>query len=390
MKPPNSTNHWSNSPLHGRMSGMRVLIVPDKFKGTLTAFEAADAIAHGWHSKRPNDSLECVPMSDGGDGFGPILGAALGAREESTPATNAAGEPIQASWWWAKDRQLAIVETAQANGLAMLPNGRFHPFELDTRGVGLLLKAAWAKGARHILAGIGGSATNDGGFGMARALGWEFLDPSGQSITQWTRLEALDRVIPPSSPLPGGVEVASDVENPLLGPRGATRVYGPQKGIRPEDHEKAESCLRRLAEVWRSEFGSDPADEPGAGAAGGLGYGLKAFLKAKFHHGFEIFANLSNLRQWVAESDLVLTGEGSIDDSSLMGKGTGAVARLALSLGKPCLGLCGFVAAQGSLEGSGFTSLHGICPTLAQPEEAMRHPAHWLSQLAQNAATLPN
>lgn len=365
---------------------MRVLIVPDKFKGTLTAFEAAGAIAEGWRSMRPDDQLESIPMSDGGDGFGPILGAALGAVEVRSPTTNAAGESIQAPWWWAADRGLAIVETAQANGLAMLPAGKFHPFDLDTHGVGGLLKAAWAKGATEILAGIGGSATNDGGFGMARALGWLFLDDDGVAISKWTDLEQLARIVPPSPPPPIGVEVASDVANPLLGARGATRVYGPQKGLTPGDHAKAEACLGRLAWVCHETLGVDYSVEPGAGAAGGLGFGLKAFLGAKFHPGFDLFSELSNLRERIAMADLVLTAEGAIDDSSLMGKGTGAVARAALSLGKPCVGLCGRVAAQSGVEGSGFTAVHGICPGLAEAAEAMRHPAHWLATLAAEVA----
>ena len=168
----------------------------------------------------------------------------------------------------------------------MLPPGRFHPFQLDTLGLGAVMRAAAERGARRCLMGIGGSATNDGGFGLARALGWEFLDREGEPIERWTGLDGLERIrVPQRRRWFSAVVVATDVRNTLLGPRGATRVYGPQKGLRPQDFALAERCLGRLARVVKQQFGRDFAREPGAGAAGGLGFGLQAFLGAELHRG---------------------------------------------------------------------------------------------------------
>jgi glycerate kinase len=196
--------------------------------------------------------------------------------------------------------------------LARLPPGRFHPFELDTFGVGRLLQAAAASGAVRCLVGIGGSATNDGGFGLARALGWQFCNKHGAVIARWTELHGLTHLHPPDAP-PRFAELvgAVDVQNPLLGPSGCTRIYGPQKGLGPEDFECAERCLQQLALVVEKQLGLAAADEPGAGAAGGLGYGLRCFAGAGLEPGFSLFAQQADLRRRVAASQLVLTGEGA-------------------------------------------------------------------------------
>jgi len=245
---------------------MRVLIVPDKFKGTLAAGAVAAALARGWRRGRPADTVTRLPMSDGGDGFGALISTALGARPQRVRTVDAAHRPCMARWWWEAKSRRAILESATAIGLALLPPGRYHPFELDTFGLGKVFKAAAAKGARRCLIGIGGSATNDAGFGLALALGWQFLDKGGKRIERWTELTRLSQIRPPERPLRfRELVVAVDVQNPLLGARGATRIYGPQKGIRPEDVAAAEGCLRRLARVFETQFGWSPASEPGAG-----------------------------------------------------------------------------------------------------------------------------
>jgi glycerate kinase len=228
---------------------MNVLILPDKFKGTLTARAAAQAIAAGWRRGRSGDSLSLLPMSDGGDGFGGVLGGLMGAREQKAGTVDAAHRPCVARWWWEPKTRTAVIESAAAIGLAMLPPGEFHPFALDTFGLGAIIEAAAAKGARRCLMGIGGSATNDGGFGMARALGWRFLDGEDRPIEQWTYLERLERIqAPPRRLRFGRWLVAVDVQNPLLGPRGATRVYGPQKGLSPGDFARP----RVASSAWRA------------------------------------------------------------------------------------------------------------------------------------------
>ncbi|MBM3849721.1 MAG: glycerate kinase [Verrucomicrobia bacterium] len=375
---------------------LRVLIAPDKFKGTLTAAEAAKAIAEGWRRIRPEDSLTLLPISDGGDGFGSVLAGRLGAGRHTVETVDAAHRPIQAHWWYDPDSGRALIESAAIIGLALLPAGRFHPFELDTTGLGAALEAARQAGAREILMGIGGSATNDAGFGLARALGWRFLDPAGQSIERWTGLDRLHRWQAPESPFPVPVTVAVDVDNPLLGPRGCSRVYGPQKGLRPEDLPVADAALGRLAEVAAKTVGSRLDTLPGSGAAGGLGFGLRLFLGATLESGFAIVARTTGLVAEIDRADLVLTGEGCIDEQTLMGKGTGQIARLCRERGKPCWGMAGLV---GGVPGTTvtpdsatdtplplFERLAAIAPELAPPSEARAHAAYWLGELGARMA----
>jgi len=370
-------------------AAMRVLLVPDKFKGTLTARQAAEAIARGWRGARPQDELELLPMSDGGDGFGEIIGGLLGAKEMFTRAHDASGYPIDARWWWSARENTAIVESAGVIGLAMLPPGKFHPFELDTFGLGLLLGKIGRKhpGAR-LLVGIGGSATNDGGFGLARGLGHHFLDAQGDSVKEWINLEQCDEIDPSQdSDLFREVVIATDVQNPLLGPEGASRVYGPQKGVRPEDFPRAEAALAKLVELVRRDLGQDAAEEPGAGAAGGLGYGLRVFMQGRFEPGFEIFARLAGLREKIARADCLVTAEGAIDRQTQMGKGTGAIAKLSREAGKPCFGLAGFLPDPAGLEGM-FAHAAAICPKLADMAEAKRNAGPWLERLSAQAARI--
>ena len=369
----------------------RILIVPDKFKGSLTALEAAGAIARGWAAACPGDSLVLLPMSDGGDGFGPVMAEALGLEEQIVKGIDATGKARPTSWWLDSEAGQAVVETAQSNGLALLPKGQFHPFDLDTRGVGGLLLAAGQAGAAHCLTGIGGSATNDGGFGMARVLGWVFRDESRNAIEQWSGLDGLAAIESPASRAWPSVTVASDVQNPLLGVDGATRVYGPQKGMRPEDFAKADACFGRLAKVAAETLGSDFSVTPGAGAAGGLGFGLMTFAGAIIESGFEVFAEATDLVTKIGEADFVVTAEGAIDEQTLMGKGTGQVAALCRRLGKPCIGLTGQLEL-GKVEVDPrqrlFWRLAAIVPDLATEQEAMANAAYHLERLAKREGNL--
>ena len=361
-----------------------ILIVPDKFKGTLSAGAAAQAIARGWGKARPQDPLILLPMSDGGDGFGEVISGLLNAKLQTISAMDAAHRPCTAQWWWEPQSRTAIIESAKIIGLAMLPSKHSHPFALDTAGLGAIIAALAAAGAKRCLAGIGGSATNDGGFGLARALGWEFLDRAGRPLEQWTALDELARICAPRRRRWfKELRVAVDVQNRLLGPRGATRVYGPQKGLRPEDFARAERCLGRLARVVCRQFGHDFAREPGAGAAGGLGFGLLAFLGARLEPGFELFARRAGLARHLRRAALVITGEGRIDPSTLMGKGVGQIARQCRKLHVPCIGLAGVVHDRLSAQTPhGFTQLRALTE-LTSLEKAKTQPARWLERLAQ-------
>jgi glycerate kinase len=364
---------------------MKVLVVPDKFKGTLRAEEAARAIEAGWREARPGDEVELLPMSDGGDGFGEIVGVLLGAQKQTAKSVNAAHESIEANWWWSKRTRTAVVESANVIGLAMLPPGRFHPFELDTLGLGQLLQTIGREhSGAELIIGIGGSATNDGGFGMARGLGYKFTDVAGYCLDRWVSVSELMTIEKPGEAVAfGKVTIACDVQNPLLGPNGASRIYGPQKGLREEDFAIAEKCLGRLAEVVKRDLGKDCSEEAGTGAAGGLGYGLRVFLDGKFEGGFDIFARLARLKEKIERADLVITAEGSIDAQTDMGKGTGAVAKLAREAGKRCVGLAGYLPQK---ENRAFDLALGMAPELTTVEEAKREPAKWLRKLSEVAA----
>lgn len=359
----------------------RVLIVPDKLKGTLSAQAAAQAIARGWIRARPNDQIELLPMSDGGEGFGEVLSALIGAKPRSIRTINAAHKPVQATWWFAS--QTAVIESSRIIGLAMLPK-KFHPFQLDTFGLGAVIRAAAKAGTQRCYIGVGGSATNDGGFGLARALGWKFFDQTGNPIQEWWQLHALVRVEKPLVPLPMDITVAADVRNILLGPKGCSAVFGPQKGLRPEDLPLAEKCLRQLASILNRRHGIDCAKVRGAGAAGGLGFGLMAFTGAQIQSGFELFAQRAELDKKIAAADLVITAEGAIDAQTFMGKGVGQIARRCKKLKVPCFALAGVVSAPGRMQSS-FKRMRALTE-IASLDNAMRQPTRLLKKLASQLA----
>lgn len=364
---------------------MRVLIAPDKFKGTLTAAAAAHAIARGWQKIRPQDQLTLHPISDGGDGFGAVMSAALHAKPRRLSTLNAAHQRVTATWWWQSQTRTAIIESANIIGLAMLPPQQFHPFQLDTYGLGAAIQTAQQHGARQIILGIGGSATNDGGFGLARALGWKFFDPAEVEIQSWPKLIGLKTVQPPSTGRTHGqLIVAVDVNNPLLGRHGATRIYGPQKGLLTKDFAPAERALRRLAQVMTRQFASDFAAQPGAGAAGGLGFGLATFARAQLVPGFDLLARETGLLRKLLKADLMITAEGAMDRSTLMGKGAGQIALLARRKNLPVIGLAGVVRDSRAL-GKLFTRTHALVE-LTPAAAAQRRAAHWLTRLSARTA----
>ena len=333
-------------------------------------------------------------MSDGGDGFGQVMGQLMGSKNQKIKTVDAAHRPCKAHWWWEPKTKTAVIESANVIGLAKLPPGKFHPFELDTFGLGAVIHAATKKGATRCIIGVGGSATNDGGFGMARALGWGFLDRDDRPIERWTELNRLALVTPPASTrLFKELIVAVDVQNPLLGTRGATRVYGPQKGLRGKDFAKAEKCLRTLALVCSGGLQPSQSDQsrssrpggtaiiPGAGAAGGLGFGLMVFADAKAEPGFELFARFAKLEKNLCAADLVVTGEGCIDESSFMGKGVGEIARRCRKEKIPCVALAGNITAHAAANRF-FREAHALT-NLTTIAKAKSNPKAWLEKLTQ-------
>lgn len=367
---------------------LRILIVPDKFKGTLTAQQAATAIATGWREVRPEDRIEALPMTDGGDGFGNVIGHLLKAQRHTCHTVDAAGRACVAEWWWAPDTDTALVETAQVIGLALFTKKPYPPFQLDTFGIGAVFEHVARAKARRLYVGIGGSATNDGGWGLARALGWRFWNASGNELRSWTALDQLTRVEPPSNPHAfNELIIAVDVNNPLLGAQGASRVYGPQKGLRQEaDLLHAEACLQRLADHMTALLGEDRSHHAGAGAAGGLGFGLNVFCGGRFQSGAEIFATLSRLEERIQQADLVITAEGALDAQTLMGKGVGQIAEAAARAGKRCLCLAGSVSVDPADVPWPNFQAYAIVPDIAPLEEAKAHADDCLRRLARHAA----
>jgi len=366
---------------------VRVLISPDKFKGTLSAREAAEALADGWRRVRPEDELKLLPITDGGDGFGRILSNLLGCRARKLKTVDAAHRPCTAAWFWDPKARTAVIESAAIIGLAMLPAGKFHPFELDTFGLGAVLQAAARLKPRLCVIGVGGSATNDGGLGLARGLGWRFLDSAGDEVSSWIQLHRLSEIRPPrQTKLFAELLIATDVTNPLLGPRGASRVYGPQKGLQPADADMAtaEINLRRLAQGMKQTLGEDWSRKPGAGAAGGLGFGLMAFLGGRPISGFELFARYAKFEALLRHTDLVLTGEGKLDASTLMGKGVGQLARMCRRARVPCIGFAGTVQLDAK-KARVFDDMFALTDFTSH-ENAKRNARHHLIQVAQKAA----
>jgi glycerate kinase len=361
----------------------RVLIAPDKFKGTLSASEAAQAIATGWRQARPEDTLILQPISDGGDGFGVLLAEALNGKPTCCEGTNAASQTIKATYWLTPD-QTALIESANVIGLAMLEPSQRAPLENDSTGLGQVIQHATTNGAKRLIIGIGGSATNDGGFGMARGLGWEFLDSANNPLPEWPALTQLNSIVQPlNRPLPP-ITTAVDVQNRLLGPNGCTRIYGPQKGLNESDLPIAEDALKKLARIWKQQTDADAAQLPGSGAAGGLGFGLHCFANAELQSGFELFARTVRLVEKLAEADIVITGEGGMDRQTVMGKGVGELAKLARQHDCRCLAFAGTVTDEATLE-SDFEQCSSLTE-LTSCTEAIAHPARWLQALAQRTA----
>ncbi len=321
---------------------MRILIASDKFKGSLTAVEANAAIAQGIRKGTTAEpDITSIPIADGGDGLVATLVAATGGTTDSIAVTGPLGTPTNATIGYLPDKETAVIEMAEASGIALIPAEKLNPGIASTYGTGELIQHVVSRGCQKIIMGIGGSATNDGGTGMARALGFQFLDADSNP------LEDLPAQLPQAVSISGPenlalpeILIACDVTNPLLGPDGCTRIYGPQKGITPEEFEEHESRLSHLVSLC-GEKGKEASTAPGSGAAGGLGFGSIAFLGAQLTPGFDLVADLLNLEEAVQSADLVITGEGSLDAQSLLGKGPGSLARLAREHEKPVIAFCG-------------------------------------------------
>jgi glycerate kinase len=324
---------------------MKVVVAPNAFKGTLTASQAAAAIARGVREVFPQAEVLEVPVADGGDGTVEALVSAHHGKFSSVEVEGPFGDPVQAVFGTIQAGQTGVVELASASGLALIPADRCDPRMASTYGFGQLLQAARRAGVGQVIAGIGGSATNDGGAGMVQALGYRLLDAAGHDLPRGGAALARLYRIDPASFDPGWlavkVMVACDVINPLTGPQGASAVYGPQKGADEAAVRELDAGLAHFATVIERDLGKRVADVPGAGAAGGAGAGLMAFLDARLVPGAPLIVTASGFDEKIRGADLVITGEGRVDSQTAYGKAPGEVAKRAQAARIPVLLIAG-------------------------------------------------
>lgn len=322
---------------------MKVIITPDSFKGSLTAVEVADAVEKGIKSVFKDAETIKIPLADGGEGTVNCLVNATGGKILHQEVMNPLGKEILASYGILGDQKTAVIEMAEASGLTLIPLEQRNPLITTTYGTGQLIKAALDQGCKKMIIGIGGSATNDGGAGMVQALGIRLLDLEGKEIGYGgAELCKIDSII--TSGMDSRVSslkilVASDVKNPLCGPSGATRIYGPQKGANEKMMQILEKGLAHFAALINQTLNKDVKDIPGAGAAGGLGAGLMAFLDARLKSGIEVVIETVNLEEALKDADLVITGEGKIDYQTIYGKVPIGVAKVAKKYQVPVLAI---------------------------------------------------
>jgi len=369
---------------------MHIVIAPDKFRGSLSAIEAAEAMARGVLAADPTATIDLVPMADGGEGTVEALVAATQGRFLTADVTGPLGQRVEARYGMLGDNVTAVLEMSAASGLSLVPEDRRDPSKTSTVGTGELLLAAVGQGAERVILGIGGSATNDGGAGFATALGYQLLDTVGEPVEPiGGALSQVARIVPPKDRTAlkeMRISVACDVENPLCGPRGASIVYGPQKGATPEMIALLDRNLAHFARVIGRDLGVSVAELRGGGAAGGLGAGLVAFAGAKLRRGVELITQAVSLEERLQVADLCLTGEGLIDASSAFGKTAVGVSRVARMRGCPTLAVVGAVGPGASaVFGEGIEAYFSLCDRPMTLDDALANAAALLERASEQA-----
>ena len=346
---------------------MKVAIAIDSFKGSIGSMEAGKAAAEGVRRAIPGAECFVRPLADGGEGTVDALVAGMGGRVREVDVTGPDGRTVRARYGVTADGT-AVMEMAAAAGIVLVPADKRNPLVATTYGVGEMIADAIALGVRKIIMGIGGSATNDGGAGMLQALGWRLIDAEGRDIPRGgAALARLARIVRPDAASFPPIRVACDVENPLCGPRGASAVFGPQKGATPDMVAELDAALGRFSEV----SGGD-ATSPGAGAAGGLGYAFKTFLGAELTPGVDLILAETRLEDVVSDADVVVTGEGRLDGQTAMGKAPIGVARLAKKFGKRVLAFSGCIGdGAEALNDAGIDAYFPILRRVVTLDEAL-------------------
>lgn len=372
---------------------MKIVIAPDSYKESLTAQEAAEAMKAGFREIFPAAAYVLVPVADGGEGTVDAVTAATGGRRVTVTAQGPLGEPVEAFYGLTGDGATAVIEMAAADGLALVPPKCRNPLHTSSVGTGQLIRAALDAGARKLLLGIGGSATNDGGAGMLQALGARLLDAQGMDIAPTGeglgRLASIDLSGLDARLRETVIDVACDVDNPLCGPRGASAVFGPQKGATPEMVELLDANLRRFAAIARRDADADMENVPGAGAAGGMGGALHAFLRGRLRPGVDIVTEVVGLEELLRDADLVVTGEGRIDGQTAHGKTPVGVARVAKRHGRPVVAIGGCLRQDvDAVFAHGIDAVTDAVYRPCSVDEALREGRDNLRMAARNAAAL--
>jgi len=357
---------------------MKIVLAPDKFKGSLSARQACAAMERGVRRVWPDAEIVSIPLADGGEGTIEAMVASTGGRCVEVTVTGPLGQPVRAQFGILGDGQTAVIEMAQASGLWLVPEQDRNPLKTTSFGTGELIKAAVSAGFRNLIVAIGGSATTDCGSGMAQALGVRFIDQDGRPMEGFMTAERMGQVrsVDLSCLLPAlrdcSITVACDVANPLLGPDGAVMVYAPQKGAKPEQLGPLESGMKNIIDVMESATGRRVRDLPGAGAAGGLGAALMTLFGAIQRPGIEIVLEAVAFRQRIRGADLLLSGEGKVDDQTAFGKTISGVLRAARQEGVPVIILAGSIDDNAeSLYREGAVSMFSICTKPMTLSEAM-------------------
>lgn len=378
---------------NGVAMSMKIVIAPQSFKGNVSGLEAARAIERGVLAEEPDAVTVLVPVADGGDGTLNALVDSTGGQQFRSFVTGPLGQSLEAAWGVMGDGQTAVIEMARASGLALVQPRRRNPRITTTRGTGEIIKEALDKGFDRIIVGLGGSATNDGGAGMAGALGARFLDADGRVLPDGgSALARLDRIdVSKLDPRLAGVSVvaATDVTNPLCGPTGASAVYGPQKGASPEVVSELDAAMERFCQIVLRDLGKEVMDQPGAGAAGGLGAGLMAFAGAEIRSGIDMVCDVLDIDAHLEGADLVITGEGGADRSTIYDKAPVGLARRARARRIPTVLLAGTLGpGHQELYRHGIAAVVCIADRPMSFDQSLRRTEELLEGAAQRALRL--
>jgi glycerate kinase len=368
-----------------------IVLAPDSFKESLSSAEICACLKTGIHKVDPDINVVSSPIADGGEGTLEALLVVPGSRKVKTNVLGPMGKIVPSEWLFIEERETAVIEMALAAGLPMVPEDQRNPMQATTYGVGELINEAIAFGSKHIIVGIGGSATNDGGAGMLQALGFRLMDVKGEPIEKGNKglseIHSIDTDKVDKRIFSASYLVASDVQNPLCGPDGASFVYGPQKGASPGKVMEMDTNMNHFSKVVRDWKGKDLSSTPGAGAAGGLGFAFMAFLDARLQSGFELIADITGLESSIKSADWILTGEGKLDLQTLQGKGPFGVAQMVRKYNQRTIAVGGILdpEAREQLD-KVFDKTFIISPDGTSREESIRNAANFMIETGERIA----